>query len=150
MPVDKDDDDLEEDDPQFELIKQLLEYKKYKSVVATLAEMEAERLKKEKRGNLKKEIKKLAETINVESEMQDLDLYKMMKVFQKVMKRYEFEQNKPVHQVVQYPYTIEKQKTKLMERLMSGINFANRSASAKGSSITLAVSRMDDLAAMVP
>ena len=94
--------------------------------------------------------KKLAETINVESEMQDLDLYKMMKVFQKVMKRYEFEQNKPVHQVVQYPYTIEKQKTKLMERLMSGINFANRSASAKGSSITLAVSRMDDLAAMVP
>ena len=44
----------------------------------------------------------------------------MMKVFQKVMKRYEFEQNKPIHKVVQYPFTIEKQKEKLMERLVYG------------------------------
>ena len=52
--------------------------------------------------------------------MQDLDLYKMMKVFQKVMKRYEFEQNKPIHKVVQYPYTIETQKSNLMKRLVYG------------------------------
>lgn len=107
-------------DPREELIRHLLEYKKYKSVISTLAEMETERLSKEKRGNLNKEIKKLAETINVESEVQDLDLYKMMKVFQKVLKRYEFEQNKPTHQVVQYPYTIAKQKSALMERLVYG------------------------------
>ncbi|WP_462247242.1 segregation and condensation protein A [Ekhidna sp.] len=114
------DEEGNEIDPREELIKHLLEYKKYKSVVATLSEMEAERLDREKRGNLKKEIRKLSETINVEAEMQDLDLYKMMKVFQKVMKRYEFEQNKPIHKVVQYPYTIEKQKAKLMERLVYG------------------------------
>lgn len=114
------DEEGNEIDPREELIRHLLEYKKYKSVVATLAKMEAERLDREKRGNLKKEIKKLSETINVEAEMQDLDLYKMMKVFQKVMKRYEFEQNKPIHKVVQYPYTIEKQKAKLMERLVYG------------------------------
>jgi segregation and condensation protein A len=114
------DEEGNEVDPREELIKHLLEYKKYKSVVSTLAEMEAERLSKEKRGNLKKEIRKLAETINVEAEMQDLDLYKMMKVFQKVMKRYEFDQNKPIHHVVQYPYTIAKQKSALMERLVYG------------------------------
>lgn len=114
------DEEGNEIDPREELIKHLLEYKKYKSVVSTLAEMEAERLDREKRGNLKKEIRKLSEVINVEAEMQDLDLYKMMKVFQKVIKRYEFEQNKPVHKVVQYPYTIEKQKTRLMERLVYG------------------------------
>lgn len=114
------DEEGNEIDPREELVKHLLEYKKYKSVVATLANMEAERLDREKRGNLKKEIRKLSETINVEAEMQDLDLYKMMKVFQKVMKRYEFEQSKPVHKVVQYPYTIEKQKSKLMERLVYG------------------------------
>ena len=56
--------------------------------------------------------------------MQDLDLYKMMKVFQKVMTRYEFEKNKPIHQVVQYPYTIEKQKSALMERLVYGKKMA--------------------------
>lgn len=114
------DEEGNEIDPREELVKHLLEYKKYKSVVATLSEMEANRLNREKRGNLKKEIRQLAEVINVEAELQDLDLYKMMTVFQKVLKRYEFEQNKPVHQVVQYPFTIEKQKEKLMERLVYG------------------------------
>ncbi|MEO1254354.1 MAG: segregation/condensation protein A [Bacteroidota bacterium] len=114
------DEEGNEIDPREELVKHLLEYKKYKSVVSTLSEMESERLDREQRGNLKKEIRHLSETINVEAELQDLDLYKMMKVFQKVLKRYEFEQNKPIHKVVQYPYTIEKQKAKLMERLVYG------------------------------
>ena len=114
------DEEGNEIDPREELVKHLLEYKKYKSVVSTLAKMEGDRMDREKRGNLKKEIKHLSETINVESELQDLDLYKMMKVFQKVLKRYEFEKNKPIHKVVQYPYTIEKQKASLMERLVYG------------------------------
>ena len=111
-------------DPREELVRHLLEYKKYKSVVKTLAEMESDRLDREKRGNLGKEIRKLSESVDVEAEMQDLNLYKIMKVFQKVMKRYEFEQSKPIHKVVQYPYTIEKQKAKLMERLVYGEKLA--------------------------
>ena len=114
------DEEGNEIDPREELVKHLLEYKKYKSVVKSLSEMEGDRLNREQRGNLKKEVRQLSEVINVESELQDLDLYKMMKVFQKVMKRYEFEQNKPVHQVIQYPFTIEKQKEKLRERLVYG------------------------------
>ena len=121
------DEEGNEVDPREELVKHLLEYKKYKSVISTLSKMEEERLYREQRGNLKKEIRLLSETINVEAELQDLDLYKMMKVFQKVMKRYDFEQNKPIHRVVQYPYTIESQKSKLMERLVYGkkLSFAD-------------------------
>ncbi len=118
------DEEGNEIDPREELVKHLLEYKKYKSVISTLTEMEANRLDREKRGNLNKEIKKLSESINVEAEMQDLDLYKMMKVFQKVLARYEFEKNKPVHRVVQYPYSIERQKASLMERLVYGKRLA--------------------------
>lgn len=118
------DEEGNEIDPREELVRHLLEYKKYKSVVSTLAGMEEERLSREQRGNLKKEIRQLSESINVEAELQDLDLYKMMKVFQKVMKRYEFEQNRPVHQVIQYPYSIEKQKEALMERLVYGKRLA--------------------------
>lgn len=114
------DEEGNEIDPREELVKHLLEYKKYKSVISTLSKMEGDRLDREKRGNLKKEIKSLSETINVEAELQDLDLYKMMKVFQKVLKRFEFEQKKPIHKVVQYPYTIQKQKERLMERLVYG------------------------------
>jgi segregation and condensation protein A len=118
------DEEGNEIDPREEFVKHLLEYKKYKSVIATLSKMEADRLDREKRGNLSKEIRKLSESINVEAEMQDLDLFKMMKVFQKVVARYEFEKNKPIHQIVQYPYTIEKQKSVLMERLVYGKKMA--------------------------
>lgn len=97
-------------DPRDELVKHLLEYKKYKSVISQLQEMEAGQIDKNKRGNILKEIRHLSESVNVESELQDVDLYKLLKVFQKVMERYEVEKNKPRHEVIQYPYTIAGQR----------------------------------------
>jgi segregation and condensation protein A len=101
-------------DPREELVKHLLEYKKYKSVVDTFHKMEETELQKEKRGNLMKELRSLAESTNVEAELQDVDLFKLMTVFEKVLKRFEAEKNKPVHQIIQYPYTIEGQKSFLL------------------------------------
>lgn len=109
----------EEIDPREELVQHLLEYKKYKSVVAELMAMEADRLEKERRGNVVKEIKALSAISNVEAEIQDIDLYKLLRIYQKVIKRYEEEQNKPSHSVVQYPYTIEKQKDFLLKELQT-------------------------------
>ncbi len=105
-------------DPRDELIKHLLEYKKYKSVVEIFHKMEETELMKEKRGNLLKELKVLAETTNVEAELQDVTIFKLMTVFEKVMKRFEAEKNKPVHQVIQYPYTIDNQKKYLEAELI--------------------------------
>jgi segregation and condensation protein A len=90
-------------DPREELVKHLLEYKKYKSVIDSFHKMEELELMKEKRGNLMKELKVLAESSNVEAELQDVDLFKLMTVFEKVLKRQEDEKNKPVHQIIQYP-----------------------------------------------
>jgi segregation and condensation protein A len=104
-------------DPREELVKHLLEYKKYKSVVDDLHKMEESELMKEKRGNIIKELKALAETTNVEAELQDVTIFKLMTVFEKVIKRYEAEKNKPVHQVIQYPYTIENQKKYVADAL---------------------------------
>lgn len=112
------DEEGNEIDPREELVKHLLEYKKYKSVIEELSQMEVDRLSMERRGNLFKEIKLLSSTVNVESELQDLDLYKMMKVFERIMERFQQEQNKPTHQVVQYPYTIESQKNFLIKRIL--------------------------------
>lgn len=108
------DEEGNEIDPREELIRHLLEYKKFKAVVGPLADLEERRLQLEPRGNLSKEVRKLAEAVNVESELQDIDLFKLLKVYQRVLDRYETEQNKPTHQVVQYPYTIAKQKQRLM------------------------------------
>lgn len=104
-------------DPREELVKHLLEYKKYKSVVETFHKMEEAELMKEKRGNIIKELKSLAEVTNVEAELQDVTIFKLMTVFEKVMKRFEAEKNKPVHQVIQYPYTIENQKKYVIDEI---------------------------------
>lgn len=106
-------------DPREELVKHLLEYKKYKSVIDSFHKMEETELMKEKRGNLMKELKSLAESSNVEAELQDVDLFKLMTVFEKVLKRFEAEKNKPVHQVIQYPFTVENQKEYLMNEVIS-------------------------------
>jgi segregation and condensation protein A len=104
-------------DPREELIRHLMEYKKYKSVVEDLHKMEDIELQKEKRGNIVKELKHLAELSNVEAELQDVDLFKLLVVFEKVMKRHEDEKNRPVHQVIQYPYTVEGQKEFILNEL---------------------------------
>ncbi len=111
------DEEGNEIDPREELVKHLLEYKKYKSVLQELQEMESSQIDKEKRGNLAKELRSLSESVNVESELQDLDLYKLLKVFQNVIERYEVEKNKPRHEVVQYPYTISGQRNFIMDNL---------------------------------
>lgn len=104
-------------DPREELVKHLLEYKKYKSVVEQFHKMEETELMKEKRGNLMKELRALAESTNVEAELQDVDLFKLLTVFEKVLKRQEEEKNRPVHQVMQYPFTMEGQKEFILNEI---------------------------------
>ena len=111
------DEDGNEIDPREELVHHLLEYKKYKSVLAELISMESDMLLREKRGNVLKEIKKLSEIVNVESELQNVDLYKLLKVYQRVLKRYDLEAEKPTHHVVQYPYTISEQKDFIISKV---------------------------------
>ena len=107
----------EEIDPREELIRHLLEYKKYKSVISDLANMEELRMSKEKRGNIAAELKSLSKADDVEAEMQDLDLYKLLKVFQKVMSKYASRTDETKHTVIQYPYTIEQQKDFVLEKI---------------------------------
>lgn len=111
------DEEGNEIDPREELVKHLLEYKKYKSVIQDFQNMEETELLKERRGNIMKELRSLAESTNVEAELQDVDLFKLLTVFEKVLRRAEEEKNKPVHQVIQFPYTIEGQKEFIQNEL---------------------------------
>ncbi|MDH5597748.1 MAG: segregation/condensation protein A, partial [Cyclobacteriaceae bacterium] len=95
LPRPQIDEEGNEIDPREELVKHLLEYKKYKSVVKQLSEMEERELHKEKRGNVMDEIRQLSESIDAEAELQNVDLYKLLKVFQKVMNRFAEEQARP-------------------------------------------------------
>ncbi|MCH7407787.1 segregation/condensation protein A [Belliella sp. DSM 111904] len=107
----------EEIDPREELVRHLLEYKKYKSVIGDLASLEENRLSKEKRGNIAREIKQLSKIDDVEAEVQDLDLYKLLKVYQRVMSKFASRTDDTKHTVIQYPYTIEQQKDFVLEKV---------------------------------
>lgn len=109
----------EEIDPRDELVRHLLEYKKYKSVVQDLANLEEERMLRYKRGNIVRELKKLSEVTNVEAELQDLTLYKLLRVFERATERYQQKQQEKPHRVVQYPYTIAGQRTYILHTLRS-------------------------------
>ena len=113
------DEEGNEIDPREELVEHLIEYKKYKSVISEFSDLESSRLSKKIRGNLESEVGTIAERAKVESELQDIDLYKLLVVFQNVLSKYENEKNKPKHQIFEYPYTITEQKKFLINLLKS-------------------------------
>jgi len=118
-------------DPREELVQHLLEYKKYKSVISELAEMEEGWLGKDPRGNVKNEVRALAHSLDTEAELQHIDLYKLLKVYTTVMGRFEMEQDNPSHEVTQYPYTISQQKIYLLNLLKGGRQLAFSDIMAK-------------------
>ncbi len=94
-------------DPRLELVNKILEYKKYKEAATQMAEMEAVRMMVVKRGNLQKEIAQIGEEAGEGTEIQAVTLFKLMKAFEKVVQKLQERNNKPVHTVVQYNYTME-------------------------------------------
>ena len=94
-------------DPRQELVDKILEYKKFKEASAKMADMEALRMLMVKRGNLQKEISEIGEEAAEGTEIQAITLFKLMKAFEKVMQRVQDRQNKPMHTVVKYNYTME-------------------------------------------
>lgn len=107
------------EDPRQELVNYLLEYKKYKSVLDAFSELEEEEFKKEKRGNLVEELEKISQANQLEIEFQTLDLYKLLKVYENVIHRFEERNNTVVHTIVPYPYTVEGQKDYVISILKS-------------------------------
>lgn len=94
-------------DPRQELVDKILEYKKFKEAAVQMAEMEAMRMLMMKRGNLQKELAQIGEEASEGTEIQTVTLFKLMKAFEKVMQRVHDRNNKPVHTVVRYNYTME-------------------------------------------
>jgi segregation and condensation protein A len=102
-------------DPRQELIDKILEYKRFKEAAVQMAEMEAVRMLMVKRGNLQKELSIIGEEAGEGTEIQNISLFKLMKAFEKVMQKVHDRQNKPVHTVVQYNYTMEQSREYVLD-----------------------------------
>jgi segregation and condensation protein A len=106
-------------DPRQELVDKILEYKKFKQAAIEMAEMEATRMLMVKRGNLQKELSLIGEEASEGTEIQTVTLFKLMKSFEKVMQRIHDKNNKPVHTVVRYNYTMEESREHMMTQVMT-------------------------------
>ena len=100
----------EEIDPRNELVQKLLEYKRYKSILEEMRDLEDKRASQFNRGNITEELKEIANKALVDVELESITLFKLMKVFDAVMQRYnDSKKQRVVHQIYNYNYSIQDQ-----------------------------------------
>jgi segregation and condensation protein A len=101
-------------DPRKELVDKLIEYRKFKAVLEDLQWMEDERQKIFGRGNIPSDMIAIQREHEKEAELHSLTMFKLLESFQKVLKRFEENQNRPQHVVIKFAYTIEEEKGGLL------------------------------------
>ena len=104
-------------DPRQELVDKILEYKRFKEASETMMVMEAERLMQQKRGNIKLEMDRLGDSYSEGTEIQAVTMYKLLQAYEKVVKKFNDRNLKPQHVVVKYNYSLEGQRTYLIDHL---------------------------------
>jgi segregation and condensation protein A len=107
-------------DPRQELIEKILEYKRFKEASVKMGEMEAVRMLMVRRGNLQKELSEIGEEAAEGTEIQTVTLFKLMKAFEKVIQRLHERNNKQVHTVIQYNYTMEGSREMILRVVENG------------------------------
>jgi segregation and condensation protein A len=108
-------------DPREELVQRLLEYKRYKSVLEEMRQLEEERSQREHRGNTTRELRKIATTALVDVELESLTLFKLLKTFERLMRKMEEEgKHHVVHTIVRFDYTIAEQQDFIFSKIKSG------------------------------
>ncbi|MEZ4958513.1 MAG: segregation/condensation protein A [Saprospiraceae bacterium] len=115
------DEEGNEIDPREELVNRLLEYKRYKSVLDEMRQMEEDRSLREHRGNVTRELRQIASVALVDVEMESLTLFKLLKTFERLVRRFE-EQGKEhvVHRIVRFNYSIAGQRDYILAKLKPG------------------------------
>lgn len=107
----------EEIDPRDDLVRRLLDYKRFKEVLGDFEAMEELQLLREKRGNAMAELHKLGQKVLVEAELEAVSLYKLFELFNNLMKNYEKRGKRVVHKVYRYPYKAEEIRETLSAKL---------------------------------
>src|ERR1700742_2687790 len=82
------DPDGDQTDTKEDLIRKLIEYKKFKEVCEELHPLEAERFMQEKRGNIQADIERAEHVPVPGEELSEVSLYKLMMVYGRMMKQF--------------------------------------------------------------
>jgi segregation and condensation protein A len=104
------DEEGNEIDLKKDLVSRLIEYRKFKQAAAEMQELEASRFMMERRGSLAADLQEISAYAEPGEELASVGLYRLMWIYERAYKKYRQRSTEVKHVVVQYPYTIEKQK----------------------------------------
>jgi len=120
LPAESDvDDDLDEDDPRYELVQKLLEYKRYKEMAEKLTIIDEETRKKYYRGYTDSdEVQKQASG----EALKDVTLFDLMAAFRKVLA--DIKRQNTYHKVEKVKMTVEQQTEYILDLLQERGRFS--------------------------
>ncbi len=107
----------QEIDPRQELVDRLLEYKRYKQVLESIANLEEMQAMRAMRGNVAAEEKMIPAILGEEELLEGLDLFTLMRTFKRIWERHQDHLKKPRHVIRQYPYKVDEVKEMLIRKL---------------------------------
>ncbi len=121
LPRKQVDEEGNEIDPRTELVDRLLEYKRYKSTLDDLRRMEEVRAFMNPRGYAEIELKHLSEQAIADGGYESVSLYKLLRVFERLMARMDEEKkSKRIHTVYNFNYSIQGQREYLQTVIKKG------------------------------
>lgn len=117
------DEEGNEIDPREELVQRLLEYKRYKSILDEMRQLEEARSGRSVRGNASKELQSIATKALVDIELESLTLFKLLRTFERIMQRMEDAKIRAVHKVYRYNHTVRGQKQYILDFVELGTEY---------------------------
>ena len=113
LPTDKDDDEeLDEEDPRYELVQRLLEYKRYKEMAEKLVVFDEEAQQRYPRGDIS------ADNVNKQASgeaLKDVTIFDLMSAFRKVLA--DIKRQHSYHSVEKVTLTVEEQSEYIIRKL---------------------------------
>ncbi len=107
LPLKKNEETQEVEDPRAELVNKILIFKSFKEVAEELSKMETERAMLHTRGSILSDIKRIQYASVSYNELESANLYNLIKTFNRLLARMNDDENNSVHRIVDYPYTIQ-------------------------------------------
>lgn len=114
------DEEGNEIDPREELVQRLMEYKRYKSILEDMRQMEEHRAQQNDRTNVADELAKIAIKALVDVELESVTLFKLLRTFERMMQRFEESKPRKVHEIAQFTYTVEEEQELIFSKLKPG------------------------------
>jgi len=112
LPQEESDDELDEHDPRYELVQQLLEYKRYKEMAGKMEDIEEEAQKKHYRGY--HDVDQVEKQASGEA-LKNVTMFDLMTAFNKVLA--DIKKQDAIHHVEKIEHTIEDQTEYVLNRL---------------------------------